>query len=115
MRVFRGIEVRSTRYQGKPLGRLLDKFNFEKKLLWRANFANDKMAIWATDRPFSQSGISPIHRPTICKWLTDFHSHHYLFFTTTPIQVATTSNYTSFLLYIFPSPPMILLVFLYLK
>jgi len=48
-----------------------------------------------------------------CKRLTDFHSHHYLFFTTTPIQVATTSNYTSFLSYFFPSPPVILLVLLW--
>src|SRR5271170_7988630 len=49
------------------------KWPFEKKLrVWRANFTNDKMAIWAADRPFGQLGISPIHRPTICKWLDRF-------------------------------------------
>src|SRR5271156_2145078 len=49
------------------------KWPFEKKLrVWPANFANDKMAIWAADRPFGQSPISPIHRLTICKWLDRF-------------------------------------------
>jgi len=34
---------------------------FGKNLrVWRENFANDKMAIWAADRPFRQLPISPI-------------------------------------------------------
>jgi hypothetical protein len=55
-----------------------------------------------TDRPFCKRRFEIHHQ----------HHYHHLFLSTTPIQVATTSNYTCFPSYFFPSPPMILLVFL---